>query len=216
MYNRIRLASELSDTADYANPLLVAPPEFLVSPTRFIRSTVGVTSTATEYVYLTAFTTVQGFVVANRSSTTGENVRVRWYVPIGNTTDTVTFANNATGDTITDDSGTATWISQGSAATRLVRLANCANATNGSTTSTPNTTQWPIASSTNTVITLVAQMSVNPDANDAVLLYFESRCEQVVQPGGMMFIGGPISPYGRINLISETGTPITDVYTFGT
>lgn len=159
------------------------------------------------------FTTINGMMIENLSTTSGEDVDVEWYCPRGSQTDTVTFAQAATGDTITDDSSAGTMVTNGSRAGSYVRITAAATAANNAT--------WLIRSSTINVVTLVTESTLTADGADAVVLYFEDRCTQQINAAttgtqSILFIGGPVTPEQDLLLTSASGTPACRITVFGT
>ena len=212
-WERVRLVLEDSDNSTYAKARTFGSVQSFTSQDEvLVRHRIEASTTGITFD-LGNWTTINGIMVENLSTTAAETVDIEFYVPRGSQTDTVTFAQAATGDTITDDSAAGTMVTNGSRAGSYVRITAAATAANNAT--------WLIRSSTTNAVTLVTESTLTADAADAVVLYFEDRCTLQVpaaasNESAILVVGGPVTPEQDLLLTSASGTPACLVTVFGT
>lgn len=157
------------------------------------------------------FTTINCMFLENLDTT--NFILAQFFTLRGTQADTVTFAQAATGDTITDDSAAGTMITNGSRAGSYVRITDAATAANNAT--------FLIRSTTTNVITLVATNTVTADAADVVGLSFEERNEVRLAAAAssevsMLYVPGRVVPEQDLLLTSGAGTPACRITILGT
>lgn len=202
-YTRNRLTFEGSLASDYSRPFVKEGWEKTYSTLDelpYIPIEVATTGTT---VNLDDFGTVSFLAIYNEDAT--NFVEAEWYYSrAASFADTVTFAQAATGDTITDDSAGGAYVTNGSRAGSYVRLASCATAGNNGTRL--------IRSTTTNVITLVAESTMTADAADAVTLEFLDRNTQRIATADFMYFNSRIDPALDLLLTANTAACICRVY----
>lgn len=212
-WTRLRTVLEHADNSTFARARTYGGLQSFLSQNEHIGPGAVIQAATTGVTFeLGNFTTINCLMVENLSTTAAETVDVEWYCPRGSQTDTVTFAQVATGDTITDDSSAGTMVTNGSRAGSYVRITAAVTAANNAT--------WLIRSSTINAVTLVTESTLTADGADAVVLYFEDRCTQQLPAAStseqaILFIGGPITPEQDLLLTSASGTPACRITVFG-
>ena len=143
-WERVRLVLEHAENSTFARAITFGSLQsFLSQDEVVIKNVVEAATTGITFNLTNFFTTINGMIIENLSTTSGENVDVEFYVPRGSQTDTVTFAQAATGDTITDDSAAGTMVTNGSRAGSYVRIT--AGATAANTRTRPGAARVPRA-----------------------------------------------------------------------
>lgn len=134
-------------------------------------------------------------------------LEVTFYSPRGSLTDTVTYAQAATGDTITDDSSGALYTASG--ATSYARAGGYVYVTDAATAG--NAGPWAIRSATSNVITIVNESTLTADAADAVTLNFLSWHIVRIAPGEFWYCGA-VFPTTNMTLLADTAAVLCRIY----
>lgn len=206
-YARINVGLTYSETSDYSDPVVArALAQLSTTATKVEQHYISAAITTGTTVELSGFSSIEAIVIKNKDST--NYVEVEWWQQRGSMSDTVTFAQAATGDTITDDSTGGLYVSTGLEVGGYVRL--------GSTATAGNAGPWLVRTAAASVITVVNESTLTADANDAVTISFERKNKSRIRAGGLMLLSDNIVVAGDLAFVANTAACEVEVILFGT
>jgi hypothetical protein len=205
-YARLNIGALYSENSDYSDPIAYRSfSQTSSTATKLEQHYVSATTTGTT-IDLSGFSTIESIVVKNKD--TANYVEVEWWQQRGSLSDTVTFAQAATGDTITDDSAGGLYVTTGLEVGGYVRLSSTATAGNAG--------PWLVRTTAASVITVVDESTLTADANDVVTISFERKNKSRIRAGGTMVLSDNIVVAGDLVLVANTSACDVEILIFGT
>jgi hypothetical protein len=171
-------------------------------------------STSATTIDLAPFASITAILIVNRSTTAAETVLAQWYHQQGSqTTETgtsgITFAQAATGDTVVDEDGNTTFVTNGAVVGDWLRV----------TSSASNDGAYALRTVTdgdNLALVVESTVTAETDTTVGIVLSFEHRNKQgITASNGQLLITDNIVPAGDLVLTADSGTPEVDVYVVG-
>lgn len=210
-YARIRVVPEIASTSDYRSNLTRLSEIIFenATPTKHMALSVLPPTTGLT-IDLSAFTTILGMVLVNRSATAAEVVDAQWWHQKWTANGNVDITQVATGDTVADNGASfSSFVTLGAVAGDYVRISDAVAAANNAA--------WLIQTVAADTLTLVAQSTLTAAVADAVTLSCERRNTQGIPASdGLLVITDNVVPGADLILTSESGAPAVDVLIFGT
>ena len=209
-YAKLELEGTYSTFSNYKSPKVsFNPAEYEVTPDEFMHMEVQADTGGTT-ITISQLASTSAVVVKNNDST--NSVRVVWYNARGSASyaNLLTFADAATGDTITEDGGgtdfTASSIDV--VAGGYVRITGATDAANNST--------FLASSTTATAITLATSETLTArDDGATITINSQEKNSQTVPAGGFLVVSD-IVPEEGLSLTASSSAVDCDVLIFGT
>ena len=190
-FAKLEIRGTYSKNSDYSSPKVdFNPANFAVTPDEYLHMEVEADTGGTT-VSLAHFSSITAVLIKNNDS--DDTIRAVWYNARGNASyaNLLTFADAATGDTITEDgSGTDfTAAAVDVVAGGYVRLTGATDAANNST--------FLVSSTTTTAITLALSETLAARNDTAtVVVYSQEKNSQKIASGGFLVLSDVVPEEG--------------------
>jgi len=179
------------------------------TPSQFSHRFIEATTTALT-LDLSMFSSIERILMWNRSSTSGEHVMATWFEQHGSQAAGDFDLGDDNPDTILDNGGNTTFITNEAVDGGYVRIASAEDAANdgayliSQVVDGDNLTLAPGASLTNNVQDTTATLS------------FEAKNKARVPTQGVVIVGGSVVPAGDLVIEADSGTPSVEILILGT